>query len=128
MFIHCYKKRNSHQFLDFIRRVDSLYDSTIKRIFLVLDNISIHKAKKVREILSRYHRRIILVFLPIKSPELNLIEVRWMWMQRKAINNCTFTNEHDIGKTVNDWTENYNATHGRTIGDILQIGAMKMIT
>jgi hypothetical protein len=44
MFIHCYKKRNSHQFLDFIRRrVDSLYDSTaIKRIFLVLDNISIY--------------------------------------------------------------------------------------
>jgi hypothetical protein len=23
MFTHCYKKRNSHQFLDFIRRVDS---------------------------------------------------------------------------------------------------------
>jgi hypothetical protein len=39
-----------------------------------------------------------------------------MWLQRKAINNnsTTFTNEHDIGKAaVNDWTENYNATHGR---------------
>jgi transposase len=128
MFIHSYKKRNSHQFLDFIRRVDSFYDSTIKRIFLVLDNISIHKAKKVREILSRYYRRITLVFLPIKSPELNLIEVRWMWMQRKAINNCTFTNEYDIGKTVNEWTENYNTTHGRRVGDILQIELMKMIT
>jgi hypothetical protein len=69
------------------------------------------------------------VFLPIKSPELNLIEVRWMWMQRKAINNCTFTNEHDIGKTVNDWTaENYNTTHGRRVSDTLQIGLMKMIT
>lgn len=51
-----------------------------------------------------------------------------MWMQRKAINNCTFTNEHDIGKTVNDWTENYNTTHGRRVSDILQIGLMKMIT
>jgi hypothetical protein len=40
----------------------------------------------------------------------------------------SFTNEHDIGKAVSDWTENYNATHGRTIGDILQIGAMNMIT
>jgi transposase len=94
----------------------------------VLDNISTHKAKKVREILSRYHHRITLVFLPIKSPELNLIEVRWMWMQRKAINNCTFTNEHDIGKTVNDWTENYNTTHGRRVNNTLQIGLMKMIT
>jgi hypothetical protein len=51
-----------------------------------------------------------------------------MWMQRKAINNCTFTNEYDIGKTVNEWTENYNTTHGRRVGDILQIGLMKMIT
>jgi hypothetical protein len=34
MFTHCYKSRNSKQFLDFIRRVDSLYDSTIKKIFL----------------------------------------------------------------------------------------------
>jgi hypothetical protein len=34
-------------------------------------------------------------------------------MQRKAtINNLTFTNEHNIGKAVNDWTaENYNTTH-----------------
>jgi hypothetical protein len=37
MFIHCYKKRNGDQFLDFIRRVDRKYDSTIKQIFLVLD-------------------------------------------------------------------------------------------
>jgi hypothetical protein len=51
-----------------------------------------------------------------------------MWLQRKAINNSTFTNEDDIGKAVTDWTENYNATHGRRIGDILQIGAMNMIT
>ena len=52
-----------------------------------------------------------------------------MWMmQRKAINNCMFTNEHDIGKTVNDWTENYNTTHGRRVNDTLQIGLMKMIT
>ncbi|MBV9179131.1 MAG: transposase, partial [Nitrososphaeraceae archaeon] len=33
-----------------------------------------------------------LVFLPTKSPELNLIEVRWMWLQRNAINNNTSKN------------------------------------
>jgi hypothetical protein len=95
----------------------------------VLDNISIHKAKKVTEVLSRYHPRIILVFLPIKkSPELNLIEVRWMWLQRKAIHNSTFRNEHDIGKAVNDWTKNYNITYGRRVNDILQIGIINMTT
>jgi len=56
----------------------SYYDFPIKRIFLILDNISIHKAKKVRQVLSRYPPRITLVFFLIRSPKLNLIEVRWM--------------------------------------------------
>jgi transposase len=121
MFTHCYyKQKNGKQLLDFIRRVDSLYDSNVKRIFLVLDNLSIHKSKKVIEFISRYHLRIKLVFLPTKSPELNLIiEVRWMWLQRNAINNNTFKNEQEIGKVVSDWRKNYNHTHIKTITDNL---------
>jgi hypothetical protein len=66
--------------------------------------------------------------LPTRSPELNLIEVRWMWLQRHAINNSTFRNESDIGKAISDWTYNYNEKHGRRITDILQIGVMSMTT
>jgi transposase len=110
MFTHCYREKKSGQFIDFIERVDSLYDSSVKQIFLVLDNASIHRSKKTREFLKK-HPRIVPVFLPTKAPELNLIEVRWMWMQRKAINNSTFENEVDIGRAVSGWTENYNATH-----------------
>jgi hypothetical protein len=56
--------------------------AVIDRIDNIYSDISIHKIKKVREIiLSHYHCRITIVFLPflpIKSPELNLIEVRWI--------------------------------------------------
>ena len=52
-----------------------------------------------------------------------------MWLQRKAIDNSTFSidnstfrNQSDIGQAVQGWTENYNATHGKRITDILQIG------
>jgi transposase len=129
MFTHCYKSRNSKQFLDFIGRVDSLYDSTIKKIFLVLDNISIHRSKKVRQILLLHHPRIIPIFLPTKSPDLNLIiEVRWTWLQRKAINNSTFKSESDIGKVVQDWTTNYNQTHMKTIANILHKGLIYSFT
>ncbi len=65
------------------------------------------------------HSRIVPVFLPTKAPELNLIEVRWMWMQRMAINNSIFENESDIGKAVSDWTRNYNKTHSNTTSHIL---------
>ena len=128
MYTHSYKNKTRDQFLDFIKRVDRKYDSSVKQIFLVLDNASIHRSKKVREIIQKYHHRINFVFLPTGSPELNLIEVRWLWMQRQAINNSTFRNESDIGKAVSDWTYTYNEKHGIRITDVLQIGVMNMTT
>lgn len=111
MWTHGYKKKTGEQLLDFIKRVDQKYDYSIKQIFLVLDNVSIHRSNKVKKILARYHPRIQLVFLPTRSPELNLIEVRWLWMHRQAINNSTFENERDIGKAVSNWTNDYNTKH-----------------
>lgn len=102
MFTHCYKNKTSDQFIDFIRRADTRYDSSIKTIFVILDNASIHRSKKTINTITRYHPRIVLVFLPTRSPHLNLIEIRWLWMQRQAINNSTFRNESDIGKAVSD--------------------------
>ena len=61
---------------------------------------------------TKHHPRIHLIFLPIRSPELNLIEVRWLyWMHRQAINNSVFLNEQDIGNAVSEWTYNYNKKH-----------------
>ena len=111
MWTHGYKKKTGKQFLDFIKRVRQKYDDSIKQIFLVLDNVSIPKSKKVKKCIARYHPRIQLVFLPTRSPELNLIEVRWMWIHRQAINNSVFKDEQDIGKAVSDWTCDYNKKH-----------------
>jgi transposase len=111
MWTHSYKQKTGKQFLDFINRVDQKYDDSIKKIFLILDNSSIHKSNIVKETLDRYHPRIQLVFLPTRSPELNLIEVRWLWMHRQAINNSTFENEQDIGKAVSEWAVDYNKKH-----------------
>jgi DDE superfamily endonuclease len=47
IWTHGYKKKTGKQFLDFIKRVDQKYDDSIKQIFLVLDNVSIHKSNKV---------------------------------------------------------------------------------
>ena len=54
MLTHCYQQKKSSQFVDFIERVDSSYDSNIKTIFVVLDNASIHKSKKTKEALSKH--------------------------------------------------------------------------
>ena len=55
-----------------------------------------------------------------ESPELNLIEVSWLWLQRQAINNSTFKDEQEIGRAVSKWKDIYNKNHGRAITNILQ--------
>ena len=77
MHIHCYQKKTGKQFIDFLKRVEKRYDKNIRNIFLVLDNLSVHKSKKVKEALAKDCPRIIFVFLAVRSPELNLIEARW---------------------------------------------------
>ncbi len=44
------KQENSFRFID--RIVDQKYDSSGKQIFLILDNVSIHKSNKVKAILA----------------------------------------------------------------------------
>ena len=113
------KRRTGKQFVDFLKRVEKRYDNNIQNIFLVLDNLSVHKSKKVKEEISKCCPRIKFVFLPVRSPELNLIEVRWLWLQRQAINNSTFKNEQEIGQTVSKWKNTYNKNHGKAITNIL---------
>jgi transposase len=120
MHVHCYKMKNGHQFIDFLKRVEKRYDITVKNIFVVMDNLSVHKSKKVQKEISKYCQRIKFVFLPVRAPELNLIEVRWLWLQRQAINNSTFKDEQEIGRAVSKWKNIYNKNHGKAITNILQ--------
>ena len=74
----------------------------------------------VKEEISKCCPRIKFVFLPVISPELNLIEVRWLWLQRQTINNSTFKDEQEIGQAVSKWKNIYNKNHGKAITNILQ--------
>ncbi len=55
-------------FINFLRRL--VYKAQ-KKIFLIVDNHSVHHAKKVQEWLKRNHSKIELFYLPPYSPELN---------------------------------------------------------
>ena len=77
--------------------------------------------KEYKKEISKYCPRIKFVFLPVRSPKLNLIEVRWMWLQRQTINNSTFKDEQEIGQaTVSKWKDIYNKNHGKANTNILQ--------
>jgi hypothetical protein len=74
----------------------------------------------VKKEISKCCPRIKFVFLPVRYPELNLIEVRWSWLQRQAINNSTFKDEQEIGRAASKWKKIYNKNHGKAITKILQ--------
>ncbi len=76
--VQCYKRKTGKkQFVDFLKKVDRrYYDKNIQNIFVVLDNLSAHKSKMVKKVLAKDCTRIKFVFLPVRTPELNLIEVR----------------------------------------------------
>ena len=120
MHAHGHKKNNGHQFVDFLKRVERRYGDAIKNNFVILDNLSVHKSKKVKEEMAKCCPRIKFVFLPVRSPELNLIEVRWLWLQRQAISNSAFNDEQEIGRAVSKWKDIYNKNHGRVITNTLQ--------
>ena len=60
IWTHPYKKKTGKQFLDFTKRVDQKHDGSIKQVFLVLDNASIHKSNKVKQDIGKYSPRIQL--------------------------------------------------------------------
>ena len=66
--VQCYRNKTAKVFIDFLKRVDKRYDKNIQNIFVVLDNLSVHKSKRVQKEISKYCPRIKFVFLPVRSP------------------------------------------------------------
>jgi hypothetical protein len=64
MHVQCYKRKTGKQFVDFIKRIDRRYNGkNIQNIFVVLDNLSVHKSKRVQKEISKCCLRIKFVFL-----------------------------------------------------------------
>jgi len=63
-----YEKLVQDTLIDFMRR---LISDTKRKVFLVLDNLRIHHARKVKEWLEKHKEEIEVFFLPPYSPEYN---------------------------------------------------------
>jgi len=87
---------NSDRFIKFLRRL--IYNAP-KPIFLVLDNHSVHRSKKVKEFVESTKGRLKLFFLPPYSPELNPDELVWNTM-RRTIAKQVITSKQDLKKRI----------------------------
>jgi len=84
---------NAQTFGEFIRY---LLRSTQGKIYLVLDNARWHRAKDLKTFFKAKRKRLILIFLPPYSPELNPIERVWRVIRRKVTHNRYFHSVEDL--------------------------------
>ena len=77
-----YDRANRHSFADMLGHLHHKYD----KIIVLLDNAGYHKAQDVKKFVESYGGRIILVYLPPYTPELNPAEGQWRLLRKATAN------------------------------------------
>jgi transposase len=67
-----------------------LLESTQGRIYLILDNARWHRAKDLKDFFESNQDRLVRIFLPPYSPELNPVERVWRITRRQVTHNRYF--------------------------------------
>ena len=62
-------------------------DPKVSKIYLIVDNATYYRAKKLKAWLNRPERRVKLTFLPPYAPHLNAIERLWGFMHEWVTHN-----------------------------------------
>ena len=71
------KTRYSNDFINHLNSIKKyVLQRSIKRFILVIDNASFHVSRKTKDFLNKQAQWLTVIFLPIRSPNLNPVETR----------------------------------------------------
>ncbi len=76
----------------------------VEKIYTIADNARYYKNKDLKEWIK--DTKIIQVFLPPYSPNLNIIERLWKFLKKKVINSNFFRTKHEFRDAVHTFFEN----------------------
>ena len=93
---------NAESFRIFVKRIIK-NAKTERKILLVLDNARFHHAVINREFLNSVNDKIILMYLPAHSPELNPIESFWKKTRRGVTHNIYFESLAEQGSSLDQF-------------------------
>jgi len=80
--------------------VHYLLQSTQGKIYLILDNARWHKAQALKELFHTNRDRIVRIFLPSYSPELNPVERAWRVTRRRVTHNRYFQSDEELTEAL----------------------------
>ena len=96
------KESKTPAFIRFLNKIAKKYHN--KSVILYLDNLPVHKARKVNEFVGR-HPNIRLEFMPPYSPDLNPQEQWWNYERKKLLNNRNFSSTHQLATSISRFTK-----------------------
>ena len=100
-------RHTSHEFVTFLQEVLSLCPPR-QQIHIILDNLSAHKTRAVREFLQQ-HPRVRFHFTPTYSSWLNQVEIWFAKIEREVIARGIFTSVSDLARKLRRYINAYSA-------------------
>ncbi|MCS4541199.1 MAG: IS630 family transposase [Euryarchaeota archaeon] len=101
----CYERKTSIEAIDFLKEVRK---ETEEKIYLILDNWSVHRSKAFKEFVEK-DGKIELVYLPTNTPWLNRIEQFFSALQRDVINNSNYKSKKELEEAIARYVEYFNS-------------------
>lgn len=99
---------NSSDYIDFLKILDARYPKG-DTIRLVLDNLKVHKAKKVIEYLSTVEGRFEFVFTPKHASWLNLVESFFSKMTKQMLKGIRVKTKEELIRRIYTYFDEINA-------------------
>jgi len=94
----------------FITFLESLLVGASSKIFLVLDNASIHKSAETKKYVKSVSEKLELFFLPTYSPELNPDELVWNQVKNHTLGRMSFRTKSDLGEALHNAFDSLSKT------------------
>ena len=85
-----------------------LLEATCGKLCLILDNARWHHSQNLKKFFAKNRERLVLLFLPAYSPELNPVERVWRITRRKVTHNRYFVSLAELWSSLTAQFANWN--------------------
>lgn len=114
---------NAENFLAFLKKLDRTYRK--KTLHIIVDNLSIHKDKTVKEWLSR-KRKVKMHFTPTYSSWLNQVEIWFNILSKDVLKGGVWKSTEQLTAQMLEYIDTYNKTRAKPFawtytGEVLKI-------
>src|SRR5436305_2056629 len=101
-------RKRQVEFIALLTQLDEQLPSSVRRVFLVLDNSSVHHGKQAQHWLA-LHPRFVCHFLPVHCSWMNQIEQWFSIVQRKRLQFSDFSDLHHLAERLMAFVAEWNA-------------------